>query len=689
MKPSKLALWFHLLVLAFLGSCATVFSQADSEQLRLVPFPKEITLQPGRFAIARSLILEVPNTQSNVIAGVLNDELIHAGLRPAVIRALNSPVFAFRLSARSGALMAPLLPTGNAPQGYALEVRANEIVCAARDPAGLLYGAQTLCQLLRANCHGGAIGCLTIRDWPTLRWRCFQDDLTRGPSSTLTTLKSEASLGAYLKLNLMSYYMEYQYAFKKHPQIGPTNGSLTEGELSALVRRGKTLHLDILGSQQSFGHFGRILEHPEFSRLRETADVLTPVHEETYELLADFYSEVCPVLPFPWFNVCCDETDGLGTGPAHELTTSIGVGGVYARHLHRLHDLLRDKYHKRMMMWGDIIRQHPENLKDIPTDTILLIWGYDARDSFDDLILPFAKSGFDFFVCPGVSDWNRILPDFSVSVTNIQHFVRDGAKHGALGMLNTDWEDDGEALKAVKWYADAWAAECAWNGSTTPPELFNRRVGAVLFGETGDEFGQAVELLSCTHRLPGMNGMLNARFWDMNFVPASDPVSIQSAASNLLAVVRPALRHLDACRLEARDNQHVLDVILFGAHRMEIVGQRMLDGLEAARRYARAAGAAAGGDSRTKQSAAASLADLQRVDQLIRQNRDAHQALGVQFARLWLSESKPYALDWTLNRYTDAVKGYESLLQKLAVAQQAFVSGQPLPSPQELGLASP
>ena len=39
--------------------------------------------------------------------------------------------------------------------------------------------------------------------------------------------------------------------------------------------------------------------------------------------------------------------------------------------------------------------------------------------------------------------------------------------------------------------------------------------------------------------------------------------------------------------------------------------------------------------------------------------------------------------------YTDAVKGYESLLQKLAVAQQAFVSGQPLPSPQELGLASP
>ena len=69
-------------------------------------------------------------------------------------------------------------------------------------------------------------------------------------------------------------------------------------------------------------------------------------------------------------------------------------------------------------------------------------------------------------------------------------------------MLNTDWEDDGEALNAVKWYCDAWAAECAWNASTTPLEAFNRRVGAVLFGERGDAFGQAVTLLAKTHAWP-------------------------------------------------------------------------------------------------------------------------------------------------------------------------------------------
>ena len=57
--------------------------------------------------------------------------------------------------------------------------------------------------------------------------------------------------------------------------------------------------MDILGNQQSFGHWGRILKHPEFESLRETPDVLCPTNEATYQLLDDMYSEVCPLLPVP------------------------------------------------------------------------------------------------------------------------------------------------------------------------------------------------------------------------------------------------------------------------------------------------------------------------------------------------------------------------------------------------------
>ena len=674
--------------LAFLCSASALLMTAmaaaaqsgsgTTQDLRLVPFPKSVALEAGRFSFEKSLSFEVADGQGELPAQLLNVELQRAGLPPVRVNRLKSAIPAFRLAAKKRALILPALPEQTSSESYALEVHADEIVCAAKDPAGLFCGLQTLCQLIRANRQGAALPCLKISDWPSLRWRCFQDDLTRGPSSTLDTLKFEASLASYLKLNLMTYYMEYQFAFKKHPEIGPTNGSLTPQELSALVAYVKPLHLDVLGNQQSFGHFGRILSQPQYASLRETPDVLTPVREGTYELLDDLYSEVCPLVPFPWFNVCCDETDGLGTGPARGLVSSIGVGGVYVRHIRRIHDLLRDHHHKRMMMWGDIILQHPGNLADVPKDTIMLIWGYDARDSFDSQILPFAKSGYEFFVCPGVSDWNRILPDFGVAVTNIHNFIRDGIKHGAIGMLNTDWEDDAEALKAVKWHADAWAAECAWNASATPIEAFNRRVGAVLFGERGDEFGQAIDLLTQTHRLPAMKDMFNSRFWEKDYVPNAGTAAIQATASNLLAIVRPALGHLETCLGQAKCNQHVLEVFLFGAHRMEFIGQRMIDGVQAARLYEQA------------RQTPADMPKLAQIEQLIRKNRDAYARLGQQFAALWLSESKPYALDWTLGRYTNAVNECEALLGKVETARQAAASsGQPLPAADELGLAAP
>jgi len=682
-SPARLGLGLLVCALSyfqiFVSSCP---ASPDGKQvlqaqdLRLVPFPKIVVLESNHFALEKPLTFEISDNIDDTAWKLVNAELKRAGLPEAQFRPLKTEAPMFRLGVQKAALFSPQLPPQPELESYALEVRANEVVGAAKDAAGLFCGVQTLCQLIRANRLGPALPCLKIQDWPSLRWRCFQDDLTRGPSSTLDTLKFEASLGSNLKLNLMTYYMEYQFAFKKHPKVAPANGSLTAEELKGLVLHAKPLHVDILGNQQSFGHFGQILKYPEYAGLRETEEVLTPVRDETYGFLDDLYSEVCPLLPFPWFNVCCDETDGLGTGPSKELAAKSGVGAVYVGHIQRVHDLLRDRHGKRMMMWGDIILQHPEQLARVPKDTIMLTWGYDNRVSFEEQILPFSRSGFEFFVCPGVSDWSRILPDFGVAITNIHNFVRDGIKHGAMGMINTDWEDDGEALKAVKWHADAWAAECAWNGSATRIEDFNRRIGGVLFGEQRDDFGRAVELLARTHRLRGMNSMFNARFWERDFRTKGATSAIQAIASNLLATVQPALAHLQTCRQEAKCNEHILEVFQLGARRMELIGQRMLDGLEASRRYEQVRNGAG-------------ITKLAEVQKLVRKNRDAHEELGRQFAALWLSESKPYALDWTLARYTNLVKEYDELLSRLESARKALETGESLPPVEEIGLAAP
>ncbi|MBM4088736.1 MAG: hypothetical protein FJ276_04805 [Planctomycetes bacterium] len=667
-----------LLLLTAAGS-PIVAADLPASRLRLVPFPKEVEMLPGVFALDRPLSLTVPTERAEILAAGLRRELDRAGCGKLEI-ASGDAAHAFSLAAGAERATQRALPEQMPAESYVLEVRPEGIACYGADAAGLYYGMQTLCQLIRANRRDKCLPCLRIRDWPSLRWRCYQDDLTRGPSSTLETLQQHVELGSELKMNLFTYYMEYQFAFKKHPAIGPPEGSLVPEDLAAVVSHAKARHVDVLGNQQSFGHFSRILAHPEYAALRETESLLCPVKEESYRLLDDLYSEVCPLLPFPMFNVCCDETWGLGSGPSKTLAEQIGVGGVYVGHIRRVHDLLRDKYSKRMMMWGDIILQHPEHLDQVPKDTVMLTWGYGAQDSFEDQIVPFARSGYEFFVCPGISNWSRILPDFGVATLNIRNFVRDGVKHGTLGMLNTEWEDDGEALQGSKWHGYAWGAECAWNGSTTDPRDFNRRVGAVLFGEPGDHFGQAVELLAQTHPLPGMKGMNNARFWENDFLPRQTVSNTRTAAQRLLQIVQPAIEHLQACKEDAAVNAPLLDAFLLGARRMELIGCRMRDGLRAAEAYASACETTDGAERQ---------ALLKEVETLVSTTRRAHAELGDEFKRLWLSESKPYALDWTMSRYAHLDAWYRDLEARVADAMKRAERGEGLPTPEELGLALP
>jgi hypothetical protein len=435
--------------------------------------------------------------------------------------------------------------------------------------------------------------------------------------------------------------------------------------------------MEIMGNQQSFGHFQNILKHEQYKALRETTWVLSPVNEDTYQLLDDMYSEVIPLVPFPFFNVCCDETQGLGTGPSKQLAARIGEGGVYVQHIKRVYDLVKGKYGKRMMIWGDIILNHPDKLSEIPKDTIMLTWGYHVADSFESQILPFAKSGYEFFVCPGVSNWNRILPEFEMATINIRNFVRDGAKHGTIGVLNTAWDDDGETLNAPNWHGFAWGAECSWNASTTTPEQFNRRIGAVLFGEKGDHFGQAVEQLKKASKLPGMRRLFNSRFWQLEIgQPTATVRGMRSEAEQLLAIVGPAFEHLEAVRAEASVNAELLDALIYNTKRVQLIGRRMLDGLAAAEAYRDAC------EGPAHEAGPA----IERAERLIRANAQAHRQLAEEFKTLWARENKPYGLDQVLGRYGELIGKYDALAAKLASAREALDAGKRIPWPAEVGL---
>ena len=112
----------------------------------------------------------------------------------------------------------------------------------------------------------------------------------------------------------------------------------------------------------------------------------------------------------------------------------------------------------------------------------------------------------------------------------------------------------------------------------------------------------------------------------------------EASAERLLASVAPGDRAPGGLPEARRSStSHVLDVYLCGARRMELIGQRMLDGLEAAQ--------ALQSGGRRPAHRRAGKADRDRADHHAEPRRSrSHRT---PFRRALRSESKPYALDWT------------------------------------------
>lgn len=677
-----------LISLAFVSlQGPTAAANINENDLRLIPFPKQIEMKTGNLAIHSAMRISVSASSS---AQQASDDL-RRGL--VLVTGINCPITVIPQKSKNNSWLLAIhdakvsrssidtafaeVPTQD--ESYRLLITKKFAAVKSANERGFVWGIQTLRQLIRANTTNRTLPCLDIIDWPSLKYRGWQDDITRGPSPTLQTLQNEVVLTSLLKMNLFSYYLEHQFAFSKHPDIGPKDGSLTPDELKKLVEFSDSRSVELIGCQQSFGHLYTILKNDAYANLRENWEMLNPVIDDSYKFLEDLYSEQAPIIHSELFNVCCDETEGLGSGPSKSLAEKIGVGGVYAQHMKRVHDLLKDKFDKRMMMWGDIILRYPDHLNEIPKDVIMLSWGYDPRDSFESQITPFSNSGYDFFVCPGMSSWSRILPDFAAANTNIHNFVRDGVKLGAMGMLNTTWDDDGESFGAYNWYGAAWGAECAWNGSATSIEDFNRRVGGVLFGETTDNFGKAIALLSKTHQLPGFDNMFDRRYWrfDDGHLDTSRDLTKEHAKA-LIDITESALDHLKAAKSDAKVNGLVLDYYIFGAERMRAIAERCLAFIDAAETYEQARYAVA-----DPQKAGALIEkNIKRIESLKAQNED----LKTRYTALWNKENRPYFLDTVLSRYNDLSKQYDTVVDNLNKAKNMLQESHTLPCSRDIGM---
>jgi len=492
------------LVLAILSLGFALFGmqRAVADELWLIPEPKETTRGEGHLPLLPDgrIFLPQPVETPEFLAAERLRDTIHgaSGLMYQLDRLGRGQ------QPRRGDIVLTL--SGSTPDdpierdSYTINIGDRIAEVSADAPEGLFYGIQTLIQI--ADQSGSRLPQLSITDSPDFAFRGLHHDVSRGKVPTLETMKWVVDYLAMYKMNQYQLYVEHPYMFRFNPAIAQNPDGLTADEILQLQKYCQDRRIDFVPSLQSFGHMAGVLSLPEYRHLADvelpgpweelnwnqrmrgaTIDMSNP---DALALLELMHAEYLPLFDSEFVNMSADETYDLGEGKTKEMAEERGKGRLYLDHIEWLNELAKS-HGKRMMFWGDIVKQHPDLVPDIPKDTILLNWGYSANTDFESSEL-FANAGLDFFVCPGTSGWRRVLNDLNNADLNIRRYADAGHRHGAIGLLNTDWGDHGHFnYLAGSLHGFALGAAVAWNVNTPERDEFDAAWSYHIFGSAERE----------------------------------------------------------------------------------------------------------------------------------------------------------------------------------------------------------
>lgn len=452
----------------------------------LLPRPKRTDSLPGQCLVGENSQLQVRATDPRLAREALRwMEALPTLDHPAPIRIV---VDAHAISR---------------PSEYRIDATQDHVHVLGGSAEACFHGLQTLRQLTSKN---GAIVCCRIVDWPDLSVRGLLHDVTRGKVPTVDTVRCLIDRLSLLKINQLQLYIEHAFAFSFDPDICPPDKGLTPDEIRELDAYARERFIDLVPSVATFGHMGRVLSLPKYRHLAEipsTADwsdmpwpqrmrgfTLDCLNPESHQLVERIWTDIFAAFSSPIVNICGDEPWDLGEGRNKGKLSGARKGMAYLDHIERTHRFC-EKHGRRTQFWSDVVTHYPDLFDRVPRESTALHWGYDDRSDYEGT-KRFVDAGLTTVVCPGVSGWKRVVNGMNLAERNIATFAAAAKKHGAAGLLNTDWGDHGHFnLLACSWHGIALGAAAAWDGDHPTGDDFDKQFMRI-FHHMDDERGIAL-----------------------------------------------------------------------------------------------------------------------------------------------------------------------------------------------------
>jgi hypothetical protein len=680
---------------AFAATAALAQNPQAACRAALIPEPREYSASDSLSLSQRVSIATDKDLDDHFSADDLQQYLREVGVSSAKGRH-GTEIELLRASSSHGARLLQAAHFTITPemreQGYAIIPTKHGLAVIAASATGVFYGAQTMKQMICGNGSAAVLNRAVIRDWPAMRYRGLSDDLSRGPFPTLAYQEKQIRTLAAYKVNVYSPYFENTLQYKSNPLPGQPGGSMSPEDARTLVAYARQYHITIIPEQEAFGHLHHVLIYEQYAPLAETpmGSVLAPGQPGSLDLIQQWFDEIAANFPGPFLHIGADETFDLGRGQTKAAVEQQGLGKVYVDFLSRIHDRLAP-LHRRLLFWGDIAVNDPQEVTHLPKDMIAVAWDYAPKpNGYMNWLEPYINAGIETWVAPGVSDWSRVYPDNAVAMANIQRFTSDGQAAHSTGQLNTVWNDDGETLFVNDWYGVLFGAAAGWQQGSSSIAQFQAAYGPVFHGDyTGNVNDAQKDIIAVYDLLRQANLRENTDtlYWIDPWSPEG-----QAMAKQLHPIVhemRLRAEHAVTAVAQARASANLretdaLDGLEFGARRLDFIGQKFETADRIAAVYQQAYNEQH--DSNPSTSVSALLWYIAGVDGFCADMQNTYSADRARYSDLWLRENKPYLLQNVLARFDIATGLWIQRSDRFRAAQAQWHDHHTLPTAAELGI---
>lgn len=292
-------------------------------EINIIPQPVKLAEGKGEFKLTNATILSNQADLSNFEVEVLAKMLSKVSGKE------------IRVAKGKGAISLHLGDVDGGREAYELKSSSDEVKITANSAAGLLYGVQTLSQLI----EGDSVPATEIHDYPRFGWRGLHLDVSRH-FFDVDFIKRYIDLMVLYKYNVFHWHLSdddgWRLESKKFPkltEIGafrprvgrggnqalglnvddgkPYGGFYTQEQVKDIIAYAKVRNVDVLPEIDVPGHSKAIIQsYPEFGT-HPGSDVLNIGSPKTIKFLEELFSEVSELFPFGYVHIGCDEV-GLG-----------------------------------------------------------------------------------------------------------------------------------------------------------------------------------------------------------------------------------------------------------------------------------------------------------------------------------------------------------------------------------------